>query len=141
MNQAPPSLDEVAALLAACGLPHEDLTDAHLAGFTGARDGGRLVGVAGVERYGAAGLLRSVAVAASHQGRGLGGRLVDAAEAHARQQGVETLYLLTTTAEAFFARRGYARADRGAAPEAIRGTAEFAALCPSTAVCMRKDLA
>jgi amino-acid N-acetyltransferase len=54
--------------------------------------------------------------------------------------GVETLLLLTTTAERFFARRGYAVGPRDAAPLEIRQTPEFAGLCPSSSVCMRKRL-
>lgn len=137
----PTNLTAVSRLLAACDLPHTDLTEAHLAHFIVEEDDGRLAGVVGLEPYGDAGLLRSLAVAPSARGRGLGGRLVDALEADARKRGLRRLYLLTTTAEAFFAHRGYTVEDRARVPEAIRGTTEFAALCPSTAVCMKKNLA
>ena len=50
------------------------------------------------------------------------------------------LYLLTTTAEEFFARCGYEPIDRSRVPEAIRATAEFQSLCPASSVCMRKRL-
>jgi amino-acid N-acetyltransferase len=135
------SLGEVVTLLAASLLPHDDLTEAHLADFLGVYAGDRLVGVVGLERRGADGLLRSLAVAPPHRGRGLAAQLVEALEARARAHGVRDLYLLTTTAEAFFARRGYERADRAAVPEALRQTPEFASICPSTAVCMKKQLA
>ena len=58
----------------------------------------------------------------------------------AGEAGVETLYLLTTTAPEFFGERGYAEVNREEAPEAIRGSTEFADLCPTTATCMRKRL-
>lgn len=130
----------VMALLDEAGLPHADLTPTHLAHFRVLRDGDDLVGVVGLEVYGEAALLRSLAVAPGRRGEGLGGRLVDAAEAHARTLGVDTLYLLTTTAADFFAARGFAVTDRAAVPEAIAGTHEFAALCPASAVCMARRL-
>jgi amino-acid N-acetyltransferase len=71
---------------------------------------------------------------------GLASELVERAETHAAKYGVRTLYLLTTTAEAFFARRGYHRIDRGVAPAAIRSTREFAALCPASSAFMSKRL-
>jgi arsenate reductase len=46
--------EQIAALLAAAKLPHEDI-DAHLADFLVAVDGARVVGVVGLERLGAAG--------------------------------------------------------------------------------------
>ena len=94
----------------------------------------------GLEGYGAVALLRSLAVAPAWQGRGLGAALLAHAERAARQRGVQALYLLTTTAEAFFARRGYVRLPREAAPPILRQTAEFAALCPARAACLTKAL-
>jgi amino-acid N-acetyltransferase len=44
--------------------------------------------------------------------------------------------LLTTTAAPFFTRFGFTSAARDAAPAALRATAEFASLCPASAVCM-----
>jgi len=133
-------LPPLAALLGAAGLPHADLTPAHLAHFLVLREGERLVGAVGLELYGADGLLRSLVVVPERRGEGLGGRLVEAAEAHARARNTETLWLLTETAAPFFAARGYAPADRAVSPEAIRATAEFAALCPDSATCLVKRL-
>jgi len=62
------------------------------------------------------------------------------AERAARQRGIQALYLLTTRAEVFFANRGYVRIPREAAPPVLRQTAEFAALCPASAVCMTQAL-
>ena len=74
------------------------------------------------------------------RGGGRAGRLVDALEARAHAAGIRTLYLLTTTAEGFFARRGYACAERTSVPDAILATEEFRGICPSTAACMAKPL-
>jgi len=61
-------------------------------------------------------------------------------EAVAGKAGVQELYLLTMTAEPFFAKRGYGRVDRAKAPAALQGTTEFVSLCPVSSVCMMKRL-
>lgn len=127
-------------LLDAAHLPHQDLTPEHLDDFLLSERGRGLDGVIGLEGHGAARLLRSLAVAERAQGHGLGHLLLDAAEARARSQGANRLWLLTTTAEPFFARAGYVRAERETAPKALRLLTEFASVCPSTAVCMTKAL-
>jgi N-acetylglutamate synthase-like GNAT family acetyltransferase len=59
---------------------------------------------------------------------------------HARARGARAVYLLTTTAEAFFRRNGYAAADRATAPAAIRATREFADICPASSAFLFKEL-
>jgi len=135
----PVSLDEVKALLAASELPVSDLTAQ--VRFLGERLDGQLVGVVGLEARGEVALLRSLAVAATHRGGGLGSELVAAVERLASQEGILDLYLLTTTAETWFARRGYQRLPREAAPDGIRSTAEFSSICPASSAFMRKVLA
>jgi amino-acid N-acetyltransferase len=132
--------DAITRLLADAALPYEDLTPGHLEHFLVMRDEDGIAGVVGMEAAEDAGLLRSLAVPAERRGGGLASRLVDALEEHARAAGIRTLYLLTTTAEGFFARRGYTPADRAAVPDAIAATAEFRGICPSTAACMAKAL-
>lgn len=128
-------------LLAACGLPIDDLQDAanHLQLF-GCRDDGGLVGLVGLEMHGADVLLRSLAVADSARDQGLGAALVAYAEQHAANHGAQAIYLLTTSAEDFFARRGYKLAERATAPQAIAATRQFAGLCPAAAAFMYKRL-
>lgn len=138
-----PNPDETAlrALLAATGLPAADLAAAPRADFWGCHESIALIGVIRLEAYGTVALLRSLAVAPDWQGRGLGSALLAHAEWVARQRGVETLYLPTATAGAFFARRGYGRIPREAAPPVLQHTTEFAAPCPTRAVCMTQALA
>ena len=137
---ARPDPAAVRALLAAAGLPVADLAAAPRAEFWGCHEGTHLIGVIGLEGYGAVALLRSLAVAPAWQGRGLGSALLAHAERVARQRGITALYLLTTSAEAFFTRHGYVRLPREAAPPALRHTAEFAALCPASAACLTQAL-
>ena len=131
-------LSEVLPLLKDCGLPVSDLAPDSPPLFFGVRSGDGLVAVVGLEIFGAVGLLRSLAVAPGHRGRGLGRALAAFVEDFAAGLGVERLFLLTTTAEAFFARLGYGPTPRESAPEAIRATAQFAALCPASSAFMAK---
>lgn len=132
-------LDYVESLLEANGLPSEDVRAKPECFFVASADSQR-VGVGGVEDHGSEGLLRSVVVAKPNRGRGYGTALCDALEDRARADGIETLYLLTTTASEFFRRRGYDAVPREYAPSSIRRTTQFADLCPSSADCMKKDL-
>jgi amino-acid N-acetyltransferase len=133
-------LDDVRDLLRSAGLPASDVGQDRQE-FLLAREGERLVGTVGIEVHGRDGLLRSLAVVDGRRGQGLGGALYERAVGLAALRGVRTLYLLTTTAEKFFAARGFDRVDRQAAPNALRETPEFASLCPATAACMRRELA
>jgi amino-acid N-acetyltransferase len=132
-------LPAIVELLAAAALPSLDGA-ARADDFRVARAGAALLGAVGVERYDAYGLLRSLVVAPHARGQGLGEALVAAIEAHARATHLRELVLLTTTADKFFARRGYAAFARDAMPQPLRASAEFATLCPASAVCMRKAL-
>ena len=95
-------LAAVVALLESCGLPTGDLSEAMLASFCIAEAEGKVLGVAGMETFGTVGLLRSLAVAEDRRGGGLAARLVEWCEAEARRRGVQTAYLLTTTAAEYF---------------------------------------
>lgn len=133
------TLGYVENLLARNDLPAEDVR-ANPGTFYVARAGDERVGIGGIERYGSDGLLRSVVVEESARGEGVGTEFCEALEAEAREAGIEWLYLLTTTAAGFFAGRGYAEIERDAAPEPVRDTTEFAELCPTSAMCLRKSL-
>jgi amino-acid N-acetyltransferase len=139
MPLEPAGLEEVKALLLANGLPVSDLTAQ--VRLLGERQRERLVGVVGLESRDGVGLLRSLAVERGHRGTGLGSRLVIALERLAASEGISDLFLLTTTAEAFFARRGYRRVPRQSAPPGIRETTEFSSICPASSAFMRKSLA
>jgi amino-acid N-acetyltransferase len=137
---AGPKLPAAVALLSSAGLPSEDLTQQHCDGFFYIGPEAAPAGLVGLELFGEVALLRSLVVSAGLRDSGAGSRLLAHAENHARTRGVKNLYLLTTTAEEFFARRGYARADRGHAPPAIRATREFSGICPASSAFMHKQL-
>ena len=123
-------------LLRGSGLPTDGL-DAHLASALVARDSDALVGCAALEIYDTSALLRSVAVAPAHQSHGVGHQLTRAALALARHRGVRQVFLLTTTAERFFPRFGFAPVARDLVPAAVRQSVEFVSACPASAIVMR----
>jgi amino-acid N-acetyltransferase len=131
---------QVRQLLAGCELPDEDITASHLKHFLVVRHETNLAGVIGLELFGQCALLRSLAVETHAQGQGIASRLVKKIEEYARSHDVESLYLLTTTAEGFFEKQGYRTTDRNNVPTVLKETAEFKSICPSTAICMVKSL-
>lgn len=131
---------ELLQLLSRCELPVADIAPTASVQFFGRRSDSELVGVVGLELYGSVALLRSLAVSPANRNVGMGRALVAFAESHAASRGVTSLFLLTTTAAPFFAKRGYLPASRGDAPEPIAATAQFSGLCPASSTFMGKRL-
>lgn len=127
------------ALLSASGLPHDGLSD-HLQTALVARLGPELAGCAALEVYADGALLRSVAVAASARGTGLGQALTGAALRLAEDLGMPAVYLLTTTAERFFPRFGFSVIQRSDVPAGVQQSVEFRTACCAKAIVMRKAL-
>ena len=133
-------LPALAPLLAAEGLPSQDITEAgrrfwRLDGPDG------LLGYGGLEVYECDGLLRSVVVLLERRRKGNGRAVVEAIGREAVALGVNRLWLLTTSAASFFERIGFERVERSEAPPDIRASEQFAGLCPGSAVCLRCNLA
>lgn len=133
-------LADITQLLSACGLPTADVATSGALLFFGEQSNGKLAGVIGLEVYGTVALLRSLAVAPAQRKHGLGRSLVRFAETYAAKHGIESLYLLTTTAGDFFSKLGYAIASREAAPLPIKATPQFSGLCPGSSAFMSKQL-
>jgi len=131
---------ELSRLLVSCELPTTDLTGECSTQFYTSRSAHELLGVVGLELYGDAALLRSLAVTTSARGRGLGAALVHYAERAASTLNARSLYLLTTSAEGFFVGLGYRNLDRHSAPKSIASTPQFSSLCPSSSAFMMKRL-
>lgn len=133
-------LAAVVDLLRSVALPVDDVA-LHIEAFVLAREGAQLVGTAGIEVHGDAVLLRSLAVAPSHRGRGIAEQLMAACESLARLEGARHTYLMTTTAADYFAVRGYTVVTREVAQSAIGDAMQFRSLCPASATCMRRAMA
>jgi amino-acid N-acetyltransferase len=131
------AFEALEAMLAAENLPADDIRQPGRHFFV---YGDNIEGFGGLEVYGTQGLLRSVVIASSRRGAGVGTALIAALEDEAHKRGIETLWLLTTSAADFFIKQGYLPTERSQAPKDIAASQEFAELCPSTATCMRKAL-
>jgi amino-acid N-acetyltransferase len=123
-------------LLVTNNLPTDGIDD-HWKTFIVARDGDDVVGCGGAEAYPFAALIRSIAVAGSHRGRGIGRRIVRQLVDRLASRGIREFYLLTTTAEPYFVKRGFKPIDRDEVHPQLLASAEFQGACPDTAVCMR----
>lgn len=135
-----PPLTELVKILGDHGLPTADLHRLENANFFSWVEGNVVLGVVGVEMHGRYGLLRSLAVRAEAQGKGIGAALLVALEDHADRSNLTDLYLLTDSAADFFKFYGYKEIDRSIAPSLIRATKQFSNLCPGSANLMRKSL-
>lgn len=137
---SPGDLPEVLELLRGAGLPEAGVPE-HFSDFLVVRDErGRIAACIGAEDYGDAGLLRSLAVAEAARRAGVGRALVEALVERSRTRGQRALYLLTTTAEAYFPRFGFDRLPRTEADSRLEASEELRGACPDSAVLMRLEL-
>ncbi|MEZ0608081.1 arsenic resistance N-acetyltransferase ArsN2 [Fibrella sp. WM1] len=140
MTYRPATADDrpaLVALLTQAELPTTDLP-ADLSTFLLAQsEEGDLIGAAGIEPLGEVGLLRSVAVSPDFRGQYIGQTLVDGLLQAAQHNGLTDVYLLTTTADAYFERLGFGYVSRNNVPEAIAQTQQFTTLCPDSSVVMQ----
>ena len=101
---------------------------------------GRTVAYGGLEPHGTDALLRSIMTLPEARGQGFGGQVATFLIGYARLRGMRRLWLLTTTASEFFRKLGFVETDRAKAPDVVRATTAFAALCPASAVCMSRTV-
>ena len=138
---ARPPLAAAVALLQAAELPIEDLTDSHLEHFFMAGSPESPV------RARRSGVVRPPCPAAVAGGRSAAsappGSAHDWSSMPRRMHALVARNRSTCSRQrqsGFFSARGYARAERSTAPESIRGTREFASLCPASSAFMIKHL-
>jgi amino-acid N-acetyltransferase len=134
----PRDLPAVLALLSEAKLPTEGVAE-HFHSFFVTDDADRIVASVGLELHGDVALLRSLAVATNVRGTGLGAAALRRAlaEAHDRAGAV---YALTTTAEAYLSRFGFARVPRTSLPPQLLESRELQDACPASAAVMKWSL-
>jgi len=132
-------LDAVESLLSENDLPLDGVKE-NFSSFVVAEDAGEIAGAIGLERFGSVALLRSAVVSPEHRGSGVGRKLVEQVLEQAERDGIEELFLLTTTAEKYFPRFGFAPTTRSAVPLAVKASAEFQGACPDTAIVMKRRI-
>lgn len=126
----------LAELLVSCGLEPMSVAGGDV---VIAFEGKTLVASGGLEHLEDHGWVRSIAVAVDRRGNGLARRMLERVVERARERQLRRLWLMTETAEGFFAAQGFAPCARVEAPEVIRGFAQWTG-CPGTAVLMSKML-
>jgi amino-acid N-acetyltransferase len=131
--------ENIEAILLAEKLPVADLPAA-LDSFLVATENGQTIGVAGIELYGAYGLLRSLAVLPAYRSKGIAGKLIQQLEPQAKAAGLKALYLFTETAPEYFAAKGFEKITRDEVPEEIKQSSEFSHVCPVSAIAMKKSI-
>ena len=127
-------------LLKDLGLPIVGVPD-DLRNFVVATRDGDVIGVTGLELADSnAVLLRSVGVHPAHRNNGVARRLVALAIEDARSMKVRSVYLLTPSAEKYFARWGFVESARSDIPAALAATSEFQGACSESTMLMKLDL-
>jgi N-acetylglutamate synthase-like GNAT family acetyltransferase len=126
----------VERLLVAAKLPLDGLREQFPAGYAVVRRADEVIGLAGLETFGRSGLLRSVAVDPEARGGGTAHALIADRLAAARRADLAGVYLLTTSAADYFARRGFIRLDRSSLPEELRASSELGASACASATAM-----
>ena len=129
-------LDAIKQLLTDNELPTAGV-DEHWKTFIVARDGDAVVGCGGSEAHEFAALLRSVAVHSEYRSLGIGRKIVRQLLDRLASRGIREFYLLTTTAQEYFRKRGFKVIDRDEVHPQLLGSEEFRGACPDSAVCMR----
>jgi amino-acid N-acetyltransferase len=128
-------LKRIEHLLESASLPTLGVAE-HVRHFLVAENEGTIVGTIGLEVYGDTALLRSAVIAAEEQKKGIGSQLYNHNLSQARDLGVKRLILLTNTAEAYFARKGFKKIDQKSVTGPVTTSIEFTGACPAHAACM-----
>ena len=126
-------------LLAENGLVTEDLESAP-AQFWMLEQDAEILAAGGIERAGSERLIRSLVVAENARNSGVGASILLRLEEIVRADTIDRVWILTTTAERFFAGRGYSLSDLRDAPPEIRATEQASSLCGADAILMVKRL-
>jgi len=141
MNIVPASQNSFSAaveLLKKNNLPTEDINPGTQLFVIEENDS--VIGTIAVEYNFDVALLRSLSISEQKRNSGIGQMLVAFIENYVQKQGVRSIYLLTTTAEAFFLKKGYESVDRNEVPDFIKNTKEFSIICPASSILMKKEL-
>ncbi len=100
----------------------------------------KIIGAIGLEIYGNYGLLRSLVVDSSYRNKGIANQLVGQIIETSKELGLQEVYLLTTTADKYFLKKGFEIRQRENCPAEIKGSKEFSSICPVSSVLMSKKI-
>ena len=135
---SPEAFNKAIELLESNNLPTEDISQGTQLFVV--EENQQVVGTVAIEYDYQNALLRSLSVSNNRRNKKLGTELVNFIEDYVQRQGVEFIYLLTTTAANFFLKQGYIIIDRTEVPPFIQRTSEYCSVCPASATVMKKSL-
>jgi amino-acid N-acetyltransferase len=101
---------------------------------------GSLQGSIGLEIYGNYGLLRSMVVDKNYRNQGIAHLLVSRILEESKKLRLKEIYLLTTTADKYFAQKGFSYMDRTETPAEIKQSKEYSSQCPSSSTLMKMSI-
>lgn len=128
-------------LLEQASLPTDDLNEAASSYFSVYADDSEIKGVIAMQPLTSEySMLRSLVVTMSARGKGIGHVLVESIEAQSRARGIAEVFLLTTSADRFFAQLGYEVRSRDSVPNCVKEHDQFRTLCPASAILMSKRM-
>lgn len=134
----PEEFDQIHELLIMSGLPIAGV-DANSGKYYIAGDYD-LIGVIGVEQYGSAVMLRSLAVKPQFRKAGVAGKLIEYVFQVLQGTGVVNIYLLTNTAEGYLTRYGFTTLERSQVPNHVLAASALGEACSSSSTCMHLAL-
>lgn len=132
-------LTAVTEFLSANDLPVSDLTEENVQLYIASFDG-EIVATIGLEKYRSMGLLRSLAVKSTFRNQELAGQMIKGFFSLCESENITDVYLLTTTADKYFSKKGFLQVQRESVPPVIRQTREFKSICPASAVVMHRKV-
>ncbi|MFC4705179.1 MULTISPECIES: arsenic resistance N-acetyltransferase ArsN2 [Paraburkholderia] len=138
-SAAASDLFAITALLAANDLPTVGVAE-HLTNFIVGVVPSGIIACGGVEYYAEFALIRSIAIATEVRGHGLGKAIVARLLAECRTRAVQSVVLLTTTAERYFAGQGFTPVTRHEVPQPLLASSQFQGVCPASAATMLRAL-
>lgn len=139
-NSRPSDLPKVIKLLEQAHLPKDGVSDQFENFLILENSSQNLIGCAGLELYEQFGLIRSVVIQPDLRNKNYGAKLVLELEQFGKNKELESLYLLTETAQRFFSKHGYTVVDRPQVPKEIQDSYEYSTACKVSAVVMTKKL-
>ncbi len=128
-------ISSIKKLLNQSDLPYEDIVTSDV-DFIVASKNDEIIGTIGIEKFDTIWLLRSFAVDTMFQGAGVGSTLFKLLLESVENENIDSVHLLTTTAENYFKKKGFLTCKRESVPIVLEQTAEFSQICPASSVYM-----
>lgn len=130
------SFETFRSQLKSSNLPADDL-DYKRDLLVGYYEGDDLVGTGGLEVYGPYALLRSLSVKMGIRGKSVGSTITEYLLEQAKKKNLKAIFLLTTNAQGFFQKKGFAEIKRELVPNEVKASSEFSNVCPTSAAVMQ----